>query len=823
MSIRNRAFLVCFLLVSCYAGLMAQRPANSNATYQQLRGLMPGNDVIAVKDLVLHRDAATFTLRQGSIAFYSAVNGKVTGAVFKGEGHFHLTPPTAEERHSISAFNYNDVTFNNSEELDEDFNALVLRFTDGTAEELHKGSAGKGEPQGAFESEARELHNFMRTKLKDNLDLRLLEDVLSPAQSGYFLADIHGKQHSRLIFTLDPHGADGVAPEEVSLMNWNSWGPSFPAAFHLASAVSLTGKDNHGRNAPYRIGNENLDISIERSGFLTGFATVRVVADQDGVAVVPLRLYPTLRVSSVDTEKGEALDFVQEKKDEDSDFGVVLAAPLKKGESAELRVAYAGKDVVKNEGSANYYPVEYARDSWYPNAAVEFGDYATYHMTFHVPKGLQLLASGTKLNENTDGKITTSEWKTDVPLPMVGFNLGNFKMQEAKLQGNAGDSLTIDAYANTYTPDNWTRHDYDLPIYASEIRPKVDTIGNISTTSMLPMQLSQAQTAAQIYSNYFGPLPFASIAITQQYSCGYGESFPMLIYLPLCGFMDTTQQHFLGIGSENIRPHMYWKMVTPHEVAHQWWFNTVGLHSYRDAWMSEGFADASASIFLQLTRPKPDDFLAFWNEARRMLTEKNAFGFRPNDVGPVTMSMRLNSNKTGFDIYQDLIYPKGAYILHMIRMMMWTPKEEDARFKATMHDFVSTYRLKAATTEDFKATVEKHMSPQMDLDGNGKMDWFFNQYVYGTDLPAYHFEGQATETDTGTSLHYKLTQSGVSPNFKMLVPIYLEFTDGKTLRIGSIRITGSSTKEQTANLPKFPGKVKRVLINYNYDVLSTEN
>jgi hypothetical protein len=56
--------------VSCYAGLSAQRPANSNAVYQQLRGLMPGNDVITVNNLVIHRDAATFTLRNGNIAFF---------------------------------------------------------------------------------------------------------------------------------------------------------------------------------------------------------------------------------------------------------------------------------------------------------------------------------------------------------------------------------------------------------------------------------------------------------------------------------------------------------------------------------------------------------------------------------------------------------------------------------------------------------------------------------------------------------------------------------------------------------------------------------
>ena len=239
--------------------------------------------------------------------------------------------------------------------------------------------------------------------------------------------------------------------------------------------------------------------------------------------------------------------------------------------------------------------------------------------------------------------------------------------------------------------------------------------------------------------------------------------------------------------------------------------------------MSEGFAQTSASIFLQATRPKPGDYLNFWHEQRRMLIEKNAFGFRPIDVGPVTMGARLSSPKTGFDIYQDLVYPKGAFILHMIRMMMWSSKDGDARFKATVRDFVSTYSLQAATTEDFKAIVEKHMSPSMDLEGTHTMDWFFREYVYGTDLPVYHFEGDATPSGDGWNLHFKLTQSGVPPEFKMLVPIYLELADGKLLRLGSANITGDNTIDKTVQLPKLPAPIKRFLINYNYDVLCTDN
>jgi hypothetical protein len=140
-----------------------------------------------------------------------------------------------------------------------------------------------------------------------------------------------------------------------------------------------------------------------------------------------------------------------------------------------------------------------------------------------------------------------------------------------------------------------------------------------------------------------------------------------------------------------------------------------------------------------------------------------------------------------------------------------------------MHDFVKTNWLKPATTEDFKAAVERHMSPGMDFDGNHRMDWFFNEYVYGTELPNYHFESQVTQNGDVTSLHYKLTESGVSQNFKMPVPIYLELTDGKILRFGSIAIRGNEPVEQTINLPKTPAPVKRSIIDYYYDVLATEN
>jgi hypothetical protein len=361
-SVLSRARISCIfpiiLLAGCCALLCAQHPANANATYQKLRGLLPGDDVIAVNNLELRRNAGVFTFSHGNFAFYGEVNGKVTGAVFKGEGHFHLTPPTAQERHNLAILN-------KSEEFDEDFNLAVLRFTDATADKLRKAAAGKSGPDAAYGKAAEELQSFLHhnsaashmnpwgifyyRKIEGNLDLRLLEDVLSPAPGGFFYASMHGNKSPHFIFQLDPLGVAGLAPEEVSLQIWDRSNESmtYPLAFH--STAEYANGNKH--NAAYTIASENLDVTIEGSGFLSCVATVEVRAEQDSVAVIPLDLYPTLRVSNVETDKGAALDYVQEKKDEDADFGVVLAQPLKKGESTAIRIAYSGKDVVMNEGN----------------------------------------------------------------------------------------------------------------------------------------------------------------------------------------------------------------------------------------------------------------------------------------------------------------------------------------------------------------------------------------------------------------------------------------------------------------------------------------
>ena len=803
-------FRLCFAL-SCFvsvAGLAQQQP-NTNAAYHQLRGLLPGPVTIPVNNLVLKRDAGVFTFTRGEFALYGEVNGKITGAVFGGAGHFHLTPPTAIERHSLTILTKKD-------EFDEDFSQVVLRFTDGTADELRKAATPgtKSEPDHELVRYAEEFHTFQREHLKENIDLRLLEDVLSPAPGGFFLAAIKGSSNPHLIFEIDPHGAPEVEPEEVSLRSYNSWGWSIPCAFHLAAEYTDGTASGRQDNMSFKVDNEELDTTIEKNGFLTARATVHMRANAEGVAVVPFSLFRTLRVSKIEGEHGEVLDFIQERKEDDPDFGLVLAKPLNKGEAATFTITYGGKDAVRDAGNDNYDPI--ARETWFPNGGSGLGSYATYKMLFHAPKNLKLIATGTMMSDTVEGKMRTTAWETKMPLPVVGFHLGQFVEKDDK----GANGLQVAAFANSSPPDFaqglLNSNNDNLP---SREPTAGAPIGNLSTISKLPVVLSEGMVAAQIYEKYFGKLSFDHLALSQQPACNYGQSWPMLVYLPICGFWDGTTQHTLGLSPAD----PYWKTVTAHEVAHQWWGHTVGFAGYRDQWMSEGFAEASASIFLESTRKSPTDYREFWAQLKRQLTEKNSDGFRPIDVGPVTMGYRLSTEKTGFSVTRNLIYPKGAYILHMIRMMMWSQKNGDGDFQAMMHDFVDTYRLKPATTEDFKAIVEKHMSTGMDLAHNHKMDWFFDEFVYGTDLPHYHLESQVKATADSTSLYFKLTQSGVPDGFKMLVPLYIETSDGRIIRLGELAIAGNTSAEQTVPFGKSNISIKKVMINTNNDVLAIEN
>jgi aminopeptidase N len=195
--------------------------------------------------------------------------------------------------------------------------------------------------------------------------------------------------------------------------------------------------------------------------------------------------------------------------------------------------------------------------------------------------------------------------------------------------------------------------------------------------------------------------------------------------------------------------------------------------------------------------------------------EKNSYGIAPNDAGPLWMGLRLISPKTS-DAYQNVTYPKGAYVLQMLRSIMHSTQDGDKSFIDMMHDFVESHGDKPASSESFKAIVQKHMSKSMDLAGNGRIDWFFNEWVYGTQIPKYQFEYQLSPAEGGkVNLHMTVTQSEVGDQFIMLVPVYVDFGKGM-VRLGQLGMQGSSSRSVDVLLP---GQPKKVALNAYKEIL----
>ncbi|HTR24625.1 MAG TPA: M1 family aminopeptidase [Terriglobales bacterium] len=801
MSAHTRRLVFLVLLISTLNLFAVENSVpgpNSDPFYQQLRNLSLGGDAFTVSNLILKREAATFRLQSGTVCFVPAVNGKVTGAVFNGEGNLVLNPGIEAERKSLKLLTKDD-------EFNENFNQAVFRFTDATYDEIKKaGTAGGSCDAGLL----RDSQNTTRHKFKGNMEARLLEDVLSSEAGGYFAAFIHGKKYSgKGFFEIDPdEGSDQVHFMTYEDNKSGEW-------------LSLNLSDRKMTSGPLTdIKHQQLDVTFEKGGNLEGKATADFVSMRNGLKVVPLDLFHSLRVQSV-TVDGQAASFIQENKNDDADYAVILPKAVMRGDKISITTTYGGKDAVINTGGGSYFPV--AREDWYPNQPGEgLGHYSMYDMTLRIPKGMKMAATGVLVSESNDGGHNVSVWKSEGPQTVAGFSFGRFKVEETKRDK---PEYLIQSYANEESPDwvnelNHAAQGDDISEGMDRSHASMAALGTMSTTGLNKKALAEADLAVQLYTDYFGPSMFKHLQVTQQTACNYGQSWPELVWLPICYYFDTTVRHQLGLDHAD---RGYWKVVAAHEVAHQWWGHTVGFNSGRDQWMSEGFAEESASIYVSLIEKNPKKYLEFWRDEQELLLERNAQGYRAIDAGPLTMGYRASNTRTGYDVTRRLIYPKGAFILHMVRMMLYDRQTGDKNFRDTMHDFVQTYSGKAATTEDFKAMIEKHMTPEMDLDGNHRMDWFFNEYVYGTALPSYKFDYSFGKDASGdVTLDFKVTQAGVDNTFKMIVPLYLELADGRIVFLGRARLVGATSAGQQVPLKGLRDAPRRAVVNYNFDVLA---
>jgi hypothetical protein len=781
--------------------------ANSDSFYRQLRDLGLGQ-TFRLNNFTLECDAATFRFQKGTLTFLQPVNGVVTGAIFIGEARFNLKPVTPLDAHELSRRT-------GATEADEDVTEAVFRFTADGRLKFLPGLSEPTEPSSLATVVLRNWREKVRQRREeasgfsqfllqgetmDNVDADVLAAVYNPSHPEFFNAYLRCKKHKDLRFFLR-HRVGAIpqidSPEEVALINFDPGGMEDGIWYlsHLKSEYANHTASSREDQRLFATHRYQIETVIAKNGHLFSAAAITFEPLMADERVLKFGLLPNLRVTRVTDDQGKDPFFIQESRKEDGSFYAILPQPPPLGKELSIKVEYAGDKVLEEAGSGSFYVG--ARTSWYPNLN-GFGEHALYDLTLKVPKKYKVISVGSLQSESIERDLAVTHWVTSTPVAVAGFNYGHYEKLELP------DDVTkykISGYYLSELPDN-------LRQYTS--------LQSMAPKSMTMYVLEQTRAQMQLCSLYFGKSPYDEIYITEQPNFNFGQSWPNLVYLPISAYTDSTQRWML-FGQINNKFTGFVQEVTPHEVAHQWWGHAVGWASYHDQWLSEGFAEFSAGIFLQhAVGPNwRKDYIDFWERLRQRILEKNSFGIAPNDAGPLWMGMRLISPRTE-NAYQNVTYPKGAYVLQMLRSIMYGPEDGDKAFIAMMHDFVESHRDRPATSESFRQIAEKHMTQTMDLTHNRRLDWFFNEWVYGTQVPRYHFDYQLTPAEgSKTRLHMTITQSDVDEQFAIPVPIFADFGKGM-LRIGQAVMIGSSSRSMDVVLPAQP---KKVALNAYKDIL----
>jgi hypothetical protein len=788
--------------------------ANSDAAYRQLRDAGLGESY-RCENFTLTMDVGTFQLKTGTITFLALVNKYETGAVFVGQGHFTLKPLDAIDTSEMIRRTGNPTA-------EEDFTEVVFRFT-GNQYPQFAGALGEKtetppEAAAAFQhwkDKVRHRHEIpegftqaiLQGETIDNVDADLLAAIYNPKHPPFFNAYMHGTPDKDLRFFIRLRvGAlpQMESPEEVALVNCNGGELDDGVWYsqHLLSELKAHTANSREDKRLFATKRYNIETVIAKNDHLQSVASITFEPLIPGERVLKFGLLPNLRVTRVTDQNGQDLHFIQESRKEDGSFYVVLDEAPAMGREHSVSVEYVGDKVLVNAGNGSYFVS--ARESWYPNLN-GFGEKALYDLTFKVPPSNMVISVGKLEGQTTEAGFAVSHWVTPVPVAVAGFNYGQYKKIDYP------DTIThynISGYYLTELPDS--------------LKPYENSafLGAMSPTAMTKYALDQTRAQMQVCTIFFGKAPYDNVYITEQPNFNFGQSWPSLVYLPISAYIDSTQRWML-FGQINTKFNGFVQEVTPHEVAHQWFGHGVGWASYHDLWLSEGFAEFSAGLFLQQAVGKKweKDYIDFWERQRVRILEKNNFGVSPNDAGPLWLGLRLNSPRSA-QAYQGDTYSKGAYVLLMLRSLMYADHgpadNRDQAFIDMMHDFMESHHDSPASTESFKAIAEKHMTKQMDLQQNGRLDWFFNEWVYGTQVPRYSFKYELQPADGGkVKVRAELKQSEVDDHFAMFVPVFADFGNGM-VRLGQMGIIGNSTRTVDFILDRQP---KKVALNSYKDIL----
>lgn len=289
-------------------------------------------------------------------------------------------------------------------------------------------------------------------------------------------------------------------------------------------------------------------------------------------------------------------------------------------------------------------------------------DKATYTFLITVPEPLVAAANGTLTEKITDLGWSTWVWESTDPMAsyLATVVIGEIEIVVDEAS-SAESGVTI---RNVLPPD-------------------------LATT--LPAPLERQGEMIAFFSNLFGPYPFDTYGIAV-----VGD------------FEAALENQTLSIfGRGLVEFPAFFETVLVHELAHQWFGNSVTPADWGDIWLNEGFATYAEWLWIEFTRGSAA-YEATVNGERNRLA--------------LTADLRPPGDPAAEDLFSVSVYVWGGLVLHALRLEIG-----DEAFFETLRTYYATYEDSIATTADFIAVAEA-------VSGSDLSD-LFDQWLYSATVP----------------------------------------------------------------------------------------
>ena len=355
---------------------------------------------------------------------------------------------------------------------------------------------------------------------------------------------------------------------------------------------------------------------------------------------------------------------------------ITPAAILKQDETFETTVSYSG---IPGDGITGYYDVfaegwmRYANGVyvasepdgaayWYPVNDHPL-DKATYTYVITVPDAYTVAANG-QLQEVVDnpGPTTTYTWETRDELAsyLATVNISKFAVQKAV--GPHG--LPI----RNYFP--------------------------VEQAKQLTQTFSRFPDMISYYETVFGPYPFeAAGAVVANTSLSFALETQTLILFGKDVLVGQTDA----------------ETVIAHELAHQWFGDSISLAQWKDVWLNEGFATYASMLWLE------------HSQGQKALTKQMDNYYRA--IARHGSDYSAPGKPVKDDLFNEGVYLRGAWALHALRL-----KVGDKVFFNILHTYYDRFKYANATTGDFSSVASQ-------VSGKDLKD-FFQRWLFDDTVPA---------------------------------------------------------------------------------------